>query len=51
MFLELDGRGLMKALENEAWEEANKMHLMNNKISKVPENPDCPKLSVLFLTS
>ena len=51
MFLELDGRGLMKALENEAWEEANKMHLINNKISKVPENPDCPKLSVLFLTS
>ena len=59
MFLELDGRGLMKALErglmkaleNEAWEEANEIHLMNNKISKVPENPDCPKLSVLFLTS
>ena len=51
MFLELDGIGLMKALENEAWEEANEMHLMNNKISKVPENPDCPKLSVLFLTS
>ena len=51
MFLELDGIGLMKALENEAWEEANEMHLMNNKISKIPENPNCPKLSVLFLTS
>ena len=35
MFLELDGIGLMKALENEAWEEANEMRLMNNKISKL----------------
>ena len=25
------------------------MHLMNNKISKLLDNPDCPKLRVLFL--
>ena len=29
--------------------EANEMHLMNNKISKLLDNPDCPKLKVLFL--
>ena len=29
--------------------EANEMHLMNNKISKLLDNPDCPKLRVLFL--
>ena len=29
--------------------EANEMHLMNNKISKLLDNLDCPKLRVLFL--
>ena len=49
LLVELDGRGLVEAPKNEAWEEANEMHLMNNKISKLPDNPNCPKLSVLFL--
>ncbi|KAJ9687645.1 hypothetical protein PVL29_016218 [Vitis rotundifolia] len=49
LLVELDGRGLMEAPKNEAWEEANKMHLMNNKISKLSNNPNCPKLRVLFL--
>ncbi|KAJ9687647.1 hypothetical protein PVL29_016220 [Vitis rotundifolia] len=47
--VELDGRGLMEAPKNEAWEEANEMYLMNNKISKLLDNPNCPKLRVLFL--
>ena len=49
LLVELDGRGLMEAPKNEAWDEANEMHLMNNKISKLSDNPNCPKLSVLFL--
>ncbi|XP_034702007.1 disease resistance protein RPS2-like [Vitis riparia] len=47
--VELDGRGLMEAPKNETWEEANEMYLMNNKISKLLDNPNCPKLSALFL--
>ncbi|RVW64184.1 hypothetical protein CK203_046313 [Vitis vinifera] len=35
--------------KNETWEEANEMHLMNNKISKLLDNPNCPKLIALFL--
>ena len=35
IFLELDGNRLMEAPKNEAWEEANEMRLMNNKISKL----------------
>ena len=49
LLVELDGRGLMEAPKNGVWEEANEMHLMNNKISKLPDNPNSPKLSVLFL--
>ena len=49
LLIELDGRGLTEAPENEAWEEANEMSLMNNKFSKLPDNPNCPKLRVLFL--
>ncbi|KAJ9687644.1 hypothetical protein PVL29_016217 [Vitis rotundifolia] len=49
LLVELDGRGLMEAPKNEAWDEANEMHLMNNKISKLSDNMNCPKLSVLFL--
>ena len=47
--VELDGRGLMEAPKNETWEEANEMYLMNNKISKLLDNPNCPKLGALFL--
>ncbi|RVW77559.1 putative disease resistance protein [Vitis vinifera] len=49
LLVELDGRGLMEAPKNETWEEANEMHLMNNKISKLLDNPNCPKLIALFL--
>ena len=47
--VELDGRGLVEAPKHEAWEEANEIHLMNNKISKLLDNPNCPKLSALLL--
>ena len=47
--VELDGRGLMEAPKSQAWEEANEMYLMNNKISKLPDNPNCPLLRALFL--
>ncbi|XP_034702622.1 probable disease resistance protein At4g27220 isoform X3 [Vitis riparia] len=49
LLVELDGRGLMEAPKNETWEEANEMYLMNNKISKLLDNPNCPKLNALFL--
>ena len=49
LLVELDGRGLMEAPKNQTWEEANEMHLMNNKISKLLDNPNCPKLIALFL--
>ena len=49
LLVELDGRGLLEAVKSEAWEEANEMYLMNNKISKLPDNPNCPLLSALFL--
>ena len=49
LLVELDGRGLVEAPKNEAWEEAKEIHLTNNKISKLLDNPNCPKLRVLFL--
>ncbi|KAJ9687642.1 hypothetical protein PVL29_016215 [Vitis rotundifolia] len=49
LLVELDGEGLMEAPKNETWEEANEMYLMNNKISKLLDSPNCPKLRVLFL--
>ena len=39
----------MEALKSEAWEEANEIYLMNKKISKLPDNPNCPLLNALFL--
>ena len=49
LLVELDGKGLMEAPKSEAWEEAHEIYLMNNKISKLPDNPNCPLLSALFL--
>ena len=49
LLVELDGRGLMEAPKSEAWEEANEMYLMSNKISKLPDNLNRPLLSALFL--
>ena len=49
LLVELDDRGLMKAPKSEAWEEASEMYLMSNRISKLPDNPNCPLLYALFL--
>ena len=49
LLVELDGKGLMEAPKSEAWEEAHEKYLMNTKISKLPDNPNCPLLSALFL--
>ena len=49
LFVELDGRGLLEVPKSEAWEEVNEMYLMNNKISKLSDNPNCPLRSALFL--
>ena len=39
MLVELGGRGLTEAPKDEVWEEASGKLLMNDKISKLPENP------------
>ena len=49
LLVEIDGRGLMEAPKREAWEKANEMHLMSNKISKLSDNLNCPLLYALFL--
>ena len=49
MLLELGGRGLREAPKDEAWKEVDRILLMNNKISKLPKNPCCPKLIILLL--
>ena len=49
LLVKLDGKGLMEAPKREAWEKANEMHLRSNKISKLPDNPNCPLLCTLFL--
>ena len=43
------GKGLSRAPKDEAWEVAFKIHLMNNKISELPNTPNCPQLDTLFL--
>ncbi|KAJ9687195.1 hypothetical protein PVL29_015876 [Vitis rotundifolia] len=49
ILVKLHGRGLTEAPKLETWTDVTEMHLMNNKISKLPEYPNCPKLSLLFL--
>ena len=49
MLLELGGRGLREAPKDEAWKEVDRILLMSNKISKLPNNPCCPKLIILLL--
>ncbi|KAJ9687668.1 hypothetical protein PVL29_016237 [Vitis rotundifolia] len=49
MLLELGGMELREAPVEEAWKEAGRILLMDNKISKLPKNPHCPKLNILFL--
>ena len=49
MLLKLGGMELREAPVEEAWKEAGSILLMNNRISKLPKNPHCPKLNILFL--
>ena len=49
LFLWLGGKGLTEPPNDVAWEKANEMHLMNNKLSELPKSPDCPQLRALFL--
>ena len=49
MVIELDKSGSMEASNDEAWKKVSEIHLMNNKISKLPDNPDCPELNMLLL--
>ena len=49
LFFWLDGKGLTEPPNNLAWEKANEVHLMNNKLSELPKSPDCPQLKALFL--
>ncbi|RVW19239.1 putative serine/threonine-protein kinase PBL10 [Vitis vinifera] len=43
------GKGLTKPPNDVAWEKANEVHLMNNKLSELPKSPDRPQLKALFL--
>ena len=45
----LDGKGLTEPPNDLAWEKANEVHLMNNKLSELPKSPDCPQLKAMFL--
>ena len=45
----LGGKGLTEAPKDTAWETTREMHLMNNKLSKISENPNCSHLNALFL--
>ena len=45
----LGGKGLTEAPKDTAWETTREMHLMNNKLSNLPENPKCSHLNALFL--
>eukprot|EP00261_Vitis_vinifera_P038150 XP_019079393.1 PREDICTED: disease resistance protein At4g27190 isoform X4 [Vitis vinifera] len=50
-FLRLGGWGLIEPPKDEAWEKANEMHLMNNKLLELPTSPHGSQLKVLFLQS
>jgi disease resistance protein RPS2 len=49
LFLMQGSLGLTKPPKDEDWENAKEIHLMDNDLSVLPENPRCPKLSALFL--
>ena len=49
LFFWLGGKGLTKPPNDVAWEKANEVHLMNNKLSELPKSPDRPQLKALFL--
>jgi disease resistance protein RPS2 len=49
LFLMQGTLGLTKPPKDEDWENAKEIHLMDNDLSVLPENPRCPKLSALFL--
>ncbi|XP_022761546.1 disease resistance protein At4g27190-like [Durio zibethinus] len=41
--------GLTELPREEEWEQSKMMFLMNNKLSALPDKPNCPKLVTLFL--
>lgn len=43
------GLGLMEPPEVAQWQSSTKIHLMENQLTELPENPRCPDLLVLFL--
>ncbi|XVF65780.1 hypothetical protein PTKIN_Ptkin09bG0277800 [Pterospermum kingtungense] len=43
------GSGLTKAPSLEEWEKSKMIFLMDNKLSTLPERPNCPDLLTLFL--
>ena len=47
--LNLGGKGQTMPPDDEAWEEADEIHLMNNELSELPDTPNCPQLRVLLL--
>ncbi|KAJ9687692.1 hypothetical protein PVL29_016253 [Vitis rotundifolia] len=48
-FLRLGGGELTKPPNDEAWKEARWMDLSNNKLSELPDTPNCPQLRELSL--
>ena len=47
--LNLGGKGLTMPPNDEAWEEAGEICLMNNELFELPDSPNCPQLRVLLL--
>ncbi|RVW19266.1 hypothetical protein CK203_095865 [Vitis vinifera] len=45
--LNLGGKGLTMPPNDEAWEEAGEICLMNNELFELPDSPNCPQLRVL----
>ncbi|XP_059632997.1 disease resistance protein RPS2-like [Cornus florida] len=43
------GAGLTKPPPEEVWEQKEMIFLMNNDLYRLPEKPNCPNLSMLFL--
>ncbi|THG18602.1 hypothetical protein TEA_021402 [Camellia sinensis var. sinensis] len=48
-YLKQGGLGLVETPKIEEWNNAREIYLMDNKLSKLPENPKCPILTKLWL--
>ncbi|KAI8028294.1 Disease resistance protein [Camellia lanceoleosa] len=49
LYLKQGGLGLVETPKIEEWNNAREIYLMDNKLSKLPENPKCPILTKLWL--